>query len=64
MKLFLNWKNSQGHETIDELDSKDFSDLKAFRKETSRLLSEYVLAYNCSNIYWSSRCCANWKNNY
>jgi hypothetical protein len=63
MKVYLNWKTSQGRETIDELNQKDFTDYKAFRKEKSRLLSEYTMAYNSNSIYWSSRCCANWKNN-
>lgn len=61
MKVYLNFKTSQGRETIDELDQKDFTDYKLFRKEKSRLLSEYIMAYNSGNIYWSSRCCANWK---
>jgi hypothetical protein len=61
MKVFLNWKQSQGRETIDELSLSDFPDSKAFRKEKNRLLAEYQMAYNSANIYWSSRCCANWK---
>lgn len=53
---YLNWN----HETIDELNPKDFSDWKAFRLEKSRLLSEYALA-GMGGAYWSSRPCKGWK---
>jgi hypothetical protein len=61
MIIFLNWKNSQGRETVDELDSKSFSNCSAFRSEKSRLLREYNMAFNSGNLYWSSRRCKNWK---
>jgi hypothetical protein len=61
MIIFLNWKNSQGRETVDQLDSKSFSNYSAFRSEKSRLLLEYSMAFNSNTLYWSSRCCKNWK---
>lgn len=63
MKVFLNYKTSQGRETIDELEYNEttFDSFKQFRQEKNRLLSEYMLAFNSNSIYWSSRCCANWK---
>lgn len=61
MIRYLNTKFSSGRETVDQLDSKDFPDYKAFRAEQRRLVSEYCLAGGFGNVYWSSRSCKNWK---
>lgn len=61
MIRYLNTKFSSGRETIDQLDSKDFTDYKAFRTEQKRLVSEYCLAGGYGELYWSSRSCKNWK---
>lgn len=59
---YLNMRTSQGVETIDELDRKDFATFREFRKEGARLLNEYQLAFHGAQMYWSSRPCKNWKN--
>lgn len=61
MIAYLNTKFSSGRETVDQLDSKDFTDRKAFRAEQRRLISEYYLAGGHGSLYWSSRCCKNWR---
>ena len=60
MIRYLNWRGPQGRETIDELDSRDFPDRKAARAERARLVDEYAMA-GMGGAYWSSRCCANWR---
>ena len=68
MKAYLNWKMSEGRETVDQLDSDDivtgggaWSDYKAFKAEKARLLQEYQLAFGYGELYWSQRCCKNWS---
>lgn len=63
MKRYINFKydSSTPKETVDQIDSENFADLKAFRKECERLLSEYVLAFNSNNLWLSRRPCANWS---
>jgi hypothetical protein len=41
MIRYINLKNSQGIETVDEIDSKDFPTLRAFKAEVKRLVKEY-----------------------
>ena len=60
MKKYFNIKSVYGVETIDELDSSDFSTLKEFRQEVKRLYREYNLTP--MNVYTSSRCTKDWKN--
>ena len=60
MKKYFNIKGIYGIETIDELDSSDFTSLKEFRKEVKRLHSEYNLTP--MSVYISSRCTNEWKN--
>ena len=55
MIRYLNWEG----ETIDELDSADFTDNRKFKSELRRLANEYVMAGMSG--YWSQRCFANWK---
>lgn len=59
MKKYLNMKSVYGVETVDELDSKDFPTLKEFRKEKSRLLTEYRIAGMA--VYSSQRCDKTWN---
>lgn len=58
---YLNWKSSNGRETVDELDPATFPSRKAYREEAGRLLREYVQAFASGAHYWSSRPCANWS---
>jgi hypothetical protein len=59
---YLNIKTSQGVETIDELNEKDFKSYSEYRKELKRLISEYRLASNFySGVYTSQRCTKDWK---
>lgn len=58
--IYFNIKTSQGVETVDELDKKDFTNIKDFFKEKRRLITEYHLAG--MNVYTSTRCTKDWKN--
>ena len=60
MKKYFNIKGVYGVETIDELDSSDFSTIKEFRLEVKRLYREYNLTP--MSVYTSSRCTNEWKN--
>jgi hypothetical protein len=58
MKVYFSIKDSNGVETVDELDSKDFDTMKEFIQEKKRLTSEYQL---CGmNVYTSQRCDKTW----
>lgn len=57
---YLNWRGSQGRETIDQLDRHDFASRKEYRQEQERLLGEYALA-GMAGAYWSSRPCKGWR---
>ena len=59
MTRYLNMQTSYGVETVDQLESKDFETSKDFRKELSRLVSEYRMC-NMS-VYVSSRCDKSWN---
>ena len=48
MKRYINTKINNEVETIDFLNSNDFSTIVEFRKELRRLVSEYTMAYNQS----------------
>lgn len=61
MIFYLNTKMYGQVETLGELDSKDFPDNKSFRKEKKRLISEYMIAGNYGDLYWSSRSTKAWK---
>ena len=56
---FLNVKNQDGVETVDELCSADFPNRKAFNAELKRLEVEYHLADMNDDI--STRCDKSWK---
>ena len=61
---YLNIKTSEGVETIDELNEKDFNTCKEYRTELKRLLNEYRTASNWhAGIYTSQRCTNDWKTN-
>lgn len=57
---YLNIKTSQGIETVDELNPKDFETRKAFRKELKRLCGEYRLCDMA--VYSSQRSTNEWRN--
>lgn len=58
---YLNWKNGQGLETVDQISSDDYPTNAEYRKEKQRLLAEYRMAYHSGDLYWSSRPCGNWN---
>ena len=63
MKTYFNIKTSEGIETIDEINSRDFKTYKDFRIERQRILKEYKLSSNFYNgLYYSQRCTNDWKN--
>lgn len=56
---YLNLKTSQGVETVDEVNPKDFKNNKEFKKELKRLVNEYHL---CNMpVYISNRATKDWK---
>lgn len=59
MKTYFNLKTNFGTETVDELSSSDFNNLKEFRAEKRRLLNEYHLAGMA--VYLSQRCTKEWR---
>jgi hypothetical protein len=59
---YFNIKTSEGVETIDEINPKDFTTFKAFRIERKRLLNEYRIASSFySGLYYSQRATNKWK---
>ena len=60
MKKYFNIKGVYGIETLDELDSSDFSTMKEFRQEVKRLHREYSMTP--VKAYISNRCTKEWKN--
>jgi hypothetical protein len=54
MTRYINTKYNNEVETIDSLNSDDFSTLKEFRLELKRLVFEYTTAY-CQHCYSSIR---------
>lgn len=63
MKVYLNIKTSEGVETVDELNRKDFKSFREFLKEKIRLKKEYFLCGSYYNsVYWSQRCTKEWRN--
>ena len=58
MTKYLNMKSNYGTETVDQLDSADFSTYKEFKAELRRLISEYHLSG--MNVYVSSRATKEW----
>ena len=62
MITYLNLKTSEGVETIDSINSKDFKTLKEFRQERKRLVQEYRIASSFyAGIYCSQRSTKDWK---
>lgn len=61
MIRYINFKGQGGQiETVDQLDSKDFTTAKDFRIELKRLINEYRLTGG--GEYWTSqRACKDWK---
>lgn len=59
MKRYINFKSSYGVETVDELSLADFDNYKAFRKELSRLVSEYRMSG--MDVYTSQRADKTWN---
>lgn len=62
MIIYLNLKNGNSVETIDQINRKDFKTFSEFSKEKKRLLKEYRLASNYyAGIYTSQRCTNDWR---
>lgn len=60
MKVYLNYKTSQGTETVDEFQRELNQSPIEFRKYVRQMISEYSLAG--MNVYKSSRCTKEWNN--
>lgn len=60
MIRYINYKSSQGVETFDEINSKDFESSKAFRKELRSLIMNYNLVQQ--GCYISTRPTKDWRN--
>jgi len=58
MKTYFNIKTNGETETVDELDSSDFTTFKEFLNERRRLSKEYNLAG--MRVYRSQRCTKDW----
>ena len=56
--IYLNAKTSQGTETIDQIDRKDFETFREYKKEIRNLIENYRLIG--LNVYKSQRPCKNW----
>jgi hypothetical protein len=60
--IYLNIKTSEGVETIDSLDPKDFNNTRDFNMELRRLKIEYKLCNEFySGVYSSQRCARSWN---
>lgn len=57
MKKYINYKNGNLIETVDEFEYNN----KLERIEAKRCLNEYRLAYNTGYLYLSSRACKDWS---
>lgn len=55
--MFINIKNSEGVETVDELPTAT----KEQRKEFKRVLNEYNWSDSYNNYYSSQRCTKEWR---
>lgn len=58
MIRYLNTRTSDGVETVDQLELKDFADYKAFKAELIRLINEYHISGVL--VYSSQRCTKEW----
>lgn len=61
MTRYINYKAGKEVETIDQLDSKDFTKFSEFRKELKRLCVEHNTAH-FGHCYISSRSTKDWRN--
>jgi hypothetical protein len=59
--IFLNIRTSQGVETVDEFTREEGQSPKEFRLYVNQMVKEYQIAG--MNVYKSSRCTNDWKNN-
>lgn len=61
MITYINTKFNNKVETLDELESNDFSTYKEFKAECSRYIEEYRLG-GCGYPYKSQRATKDWHN--
>ena len=61
MIRYLNFKSIYGTETVDQLDSRDFSFFKEYRKELQRMVKEYRISG--VDVYISQRSAKDWIKN-
>lgn len=59
MKTYFNLRNNGAVDTIDEINSKDFSSYVEFINERKRLLKEYRMCMG--NVYTSQRATKDWS---
>jgi len=63
MITYFNLKTSEGIETIDCINSKDFKTFKEFRTERKRIFKEYLKASNYfSGLYYSQKSTKEYNN--
>lgn len=58
---YLNIKSTFGVETIDQIDKKDYTTIKEYKKTLRDLIKDYHISGQ--NVYTSLRCAKDWKNN-
>ena len=59
--IYFNIKTNFGVETVDQCISSEHENNKAYKAEIKSMLSNYHLAG--MNVYLSTRCTNDWKNN-
>ena len=57
---YLNIKSTFGVETIDQIDKKDYTTIKEYKKTIRDLIKDYHISGH--NVYTSLRCTKYWKN--
>ena len=57
--VYFNLKTSNGTETLDELNRKDFKTYKNYINELTRLKNEYFISQ--MNVYISQKACKEWN---
>lgn len=58
--IYLNIRNSQGVETVDEFTKEESQKIKEFKLYVNSMIKEYQIAG--MNVYKSSRSTKEWKN--
>jgi hypothetical protein len=57
MIRYLNTKINGQRETVDQLDSNDYTTYRDFKQAMNYLINEYIVAGGHGELYWSQREC-------